>query len=362
MQINLQMTDCKPALSDSENRNRLGWVDNAKAIGIILIVFGHTIGFGDFAHNFIYSFHIPLFFFLSGYLVKVQYLDESFFKHLKRNITGIIVPYAAFWFISYLLWIPTRALRNPIYNHIELSILDPVVGLFYGAYPKLYINEVLWFFPCLFIVRLIFFATWRIRRPLGIVASIAGLAVLSGIGHGLLDVRLPWNAELAMIALVFYGGGFGAARITTLKNAKSIPIPIRVGAIGLLTGFLCIIVALNGSVNMNRMTFGNWPLFYMGAACGIMLILLVSQLLENSVIARWLSENTIIIFPIHKIAFNVFTGIGVVIFKLSPAFKDTIFFSLVFTAGALVATVPFAFMVHRYLPWMAGRRSISLMQ
>lgn len=54
------------------------WVDYAKAIGIILVVYGHVIrgiynsdipldiGFYETSNNIVYSFHMPLFFFLAG--------------------------------------------------------------------------------------------------------------------------------------------------------------------------------------------------------------------------------------------------------------------------------------------------------
>ena len=57
------------------NTKRLDWIDIAKGIGIILVVLGHTLvpqvretGFAGFLWIFIYNFHMPLFFFLSGYL------------------------------------------------------------------------------------------------------------------------------------------------------------------------------------------------------------------------------------------------------------------------------------------------------
>ena len=57
---------------------RLDWVDYAKGIGIILVVYGHVLigiynskidiphSFYDYCQKFIYSFHMPLFFFLAG--------------------------------------------------------------------------------------------------------------------------------------------------------------------------------------------------------------------------------------------------------------------------------------------------------
>ena len=43
--------------------------DIMKGIGIILMLVGHLPGIG-MMHQFIYSFHMPMFIFLSGYLAK----------------------------------------------------------------------------------------------------------------------------------------------------------------------------------------------------------------------------------------------------------------------------------------------------
>ena len=46
---------------------RLGWIDRSKGIGIFLVILGHA-SLPYEVSKFIFSFHIPLFFFLSGYL------------------------------------------------------------------------------------------------------------------------------------------------------------------------------------------------------------------------------------------------------------------------------------------------------
>lgn len=63
----------------------------AKGIGIILMVIGHS-GCPLYLHRFIYLFHMPLFFFVSGYLFKDRYL-ESKTLFLKRKLKGLYWPF-----------------------------------------------------------------------------------------------------------------------------------------------------------------------------------------------------------------------------------------------------------------------------
>ena len=54
------------------------WIDISKGIAVVLVVLGHFWYRSDLSllNQIIYSFHVPLFFILSGYLI--NYKEESF--------------------------------------------------------------------------------------------------------------------------------------------------------------------------------------------------------------------------------------------------------------------------------------------
>lgn len=64
---------------------RVEWVDVAKGIGIILVVLGHNQS-PDYIIKFIYSFHMPLFFFLSGYLTNPSKYQRTMERHGDRSL------------------------------------------------------------------------------------------------------------------------------------------------------------------------------------------------------------------------------------------------------------------------------------
>lgn len=89
-------------------QERNAWVDYAKAIGIILVVYGH-VARGVFnaglpmeedsyllVDSIIYSFHMPLFFFLSG----LFFYDSL----MKRGTTGLIVNKVDTVVYPFILW------------------------------------------------------------------------------------------------------------------------------------------------------------------------------------------------------------------------------------------------------------------
>lgn len=88
----------------SEN-DRLKWVDYAKAIGISLVVYGHVarglVNAGimpdspsyQYIDSVIYTFHMPLFFFLSGLFLKSSFESKGFGRALGSKVDAIIYPY-----------------------------------------------------------------------------------------------------------------------------------------------------------------------------------------------------------------------------------------------------------------------------
>jgi fucose 4-O-acetylase-like acetyltransferase len=85
-------------------RSRELWVDYAKAIGIVLVVYGHVVrgvcqsfssmspGY-QLADSVIYSFHMPLFFFLSGIFFVASIKKHGHKKMLLSKIDTILYPY-----------------------------------------------------------------------------------------------------------------------------------------------------------------------------------------------------------------------------------------------------------------------------
>lgn len=89
--------------------NRCKWIDNARGVAIIFVVLGHVITNGmtagfldkDFfsvVEKMIYSFHMPLFFYCSGFLLNPrnnENVDGVVCYYIKR-IIGLLIPYIFF--------------------------------------------------------------------------------------------------------------------------------------------------------------------------------------------------------------------------------------------------------------------------
>ena len=74
-------------------KSRMDYIDIYRAFGIILMVMGH-IGFGGKFDKFIHAFHMPMFFFISGFFYKEKCLDIK--KYAVDKAKKLLTPYFVF--------------------------------------------------------------------------------------------------------------------------------------------------------------------------------------------------------------------------------------------------------------------------
>jgi len=158
--------------------NRLNWIDWAKTIAITLVVLGHIPQErGSFLVSYIVQFHMPLFFFISGYLTK----KESFCKKtLKKYINSLIIPYFIYNAIFYPFWFVRYLYENT--NIVILECVKPIIGVFLFQNTTPYstpLYGVTWFLIALFTMKIIFAACSNLKYRnyiflfLSIICSIA---------------------------------------------------------------------------------------------------------------------------------------------------------------------------------------------
>lgn len=91
------------AISTVKSEQRNSSVDNLKGLLIVLVVLGHT--YNPYFKDFVYLFHVGVFFILSGYCFSHRYTDS--FAGLKelfvKRIKSLWIPYVAYNFIFLLL-------------------------------------------------------------------------------------------------------------------------------------------------------------------------------------------------------------------------------------------------------------------
>lgn len=83
-------------------KRRNPMISIAKAIGIILMVVGHVYNKESWGVHYIYMFHMPLFFVLSGYFFKYPLSKNDVLAFVKKKVAGLYIPYLL-WTIFFIL-------------------------------------------------------------------------------------------------------------------------------------------------------------------------------------------------------------------------------------------------------------------
>lgn len=110
-------------------KRRIEELDILKGIGIVLMVLDHCIAWGEgvFIHSLIQSFHMPLFFFASGFLLKKRSVKET----MKSKTKSVLLPhfyFATFYACVFILFflLGKRGGRNAKKCRISLFFFNEI--------------------------------------------------------------------------------------------------------------------------------------------------------------------------------------------------------------------------------------------
>lgn len=222
-------------------KTREKWIDILKGVLIILVVLGHsaTGPFYDLDKpiDYIYLFHMPAFFMISGYLFK--YKDDHLRVDIIKKAKRLILPYIAYISVINLPIILIKFIKNKEILETIKSLLKLVYG---GKYIGGY-SGALWFLTCLFFVEIIFIILLKFLKTKYVILFIIILNILAHIQAIYLNnLYLPLAIDIALLCISFFAFGFYCKKI--ISNKKTIFISI-------LICFIFIILKL-----LNKTSYG----------------------------------------------------------------------------------------------------------
>jgi len=175
------------------NKKRLTYLDVAKFIGIFLVAYCHIKEVGEDI-PFIYSFHLALFFIISGMTLRIDE-NENYGSFLTRKLKSYIIPLICMDFLIILIFI-CFAFKEGYGNTITWKwFMDQFV---LGINQKRYFS--LWFVPALFIsVNLCYFFFKASKGKIWIACILASIQLTFAIVFNFYTPQwLIWNIDVAM--------------------------------------------------------------------------------------------------------------------------------------------------------------------
>lgn len=277
-------------------KNRVKIVDFAKGIGVVLMIIGHMGAIiPDSLHSWIYLFHMPLFFFLSGIFAKTYNTKKNLVSGLKHKMKRLLLPYYFYVFLFY--------------------VVDLLIG--YRVYSKGdYINTFLgtdsfgflWFIFALFFVEICFDLLYMLVENVTVqIIIIACLAILANI--------LCYVDKFERIGSIFFSIGFYyigycvKERVISfsrnnfeLKYWKDLVILLFITTVGVV-----ISTYFSGnsrlSLDLHKNQEIDIVLTYVFALAGIGVTLIIAKLFENTIVERiiaFIGMNSLIIYPLFS--------------------------------------------------------------
>ena len=262
---------------------RIEYIDIARGIGILLVVLGHN-DFGyisPFGYKLIYSFHMPLFFFLSGYFLNTA---VPFIEFFKKRFNSLLKPYFFTIFLIYFFYVS--------FNNMSFATaIRRIVKSLYGA--GHYIDWVqLWFLPHLFVASLyafLFFAIlgrWN-NRYIRWAALVVTLGVssfflkdfypfpLSLLGKQYELFGLPFSLDLVLLSGFFFILGSEVRQVTSEKTFENIYL-----LIGSAVVLLSLVYFFEARNDFNTRTYESYLINTIESIAGILFVLALSRQLE----------------------------------------------------------------------------------
>ena len=255
-------------------------IDIAKGIGISLVVLGHMndyFGAGiPGAYKFIYLFHVPLFFFLSGLFFKEK---ERFGDCLKKKFFRLYVPYLLANIFFFAVEMTRARLMGSAYDG-NISWGDLIYAAF-GLWPVLsMLSRPTWFILILFRAFLIYKLLQLVFK--GNKYLMLAICVLAGVFSAIFPIE-KFMIGQTLAALPFFSLGH-VISAELLDNQKLFSTQNCL-FIGLVSAGATYLISRYQMTNIAVNVYGNVPLYFAGAFFGIVITLCFSKLLEKCTIA-----------------------------------------------------------------------------
>lgn len=306
------------------NKNKNNFISTAKGIGIVLMVSGHC-GVPWDIDKFIYQFHMPLFFFCSGYFIKTIEDCHSLLSVYKKRINGL--------YLKFVLWsILFLSLHNIF---IYLNIYNDAI-LKWAEYPysvQRFINKAVritftmngheqlvrsfWFFKQLFLASIFVSTLLYIINKLtnykhNHLFVFMGLFLFTIISK-YYNWAIPaiWDISLVFMSSTFYLSGYIFKRYHILGKFNNTTCSI------VLFTILIIGVYVLPWTNMLEYSTITVIPFFAVAFSGTILTLTIAQKIEKyktKHIFYYLGQNTMVIFALHMLCFKIGNLLKIIIY------------------------------------------------
>ncbi len=323
-------------------KQRLDYIDAAKGIGMLAVILGH-MGI-DKLNIFLFSFHMPLFFILSGLFFRIK--DNRIYT--SKRAKQLLVPYIFTCVCIIILAVLRVSISQVLYGgglleSISRSVIKwSVAGLlgsgsridYFGINFDFFIGAI-WFLLALFWAGLI--VNFLLKYKYGSILII----ILGGIG--LVSARfiwLPFSIQPATVGAVFILIGYELRdKLLYLKNSRVVIVCFCFWLVYLI---LCYLT--DTQLSIASAIFPWWIIDFIGATAATICIVWISDMIcrittitKNFLV--WFGRNSLIVLCFHLMELNLFPWGGVKSFIHSLGVPSPLILIIIYIAKIIFVCI-----------------------
>ncbi len=345
---------------------RIAWVDAARGVAIISVFFGHylqdaslrdTVALEDDL-RFLYSFHVPFFFLLSGCLA---HREQNLLSQVRVLALRRLLP-VAFFGVGFALLDVLRQLRH---GHVGAGWAEGALGEYLIGRPIL--DWATWFLVCLFVCEIFAYVLLPyLRRPaLRVLAGLAAIVAGAAFGN---HSNVPkeglayyvgefWFFSEAIVALGFYL--IGNAAWPWLREHMGSALTAGLTAVG---GFLVVLLTfrlnLPGGqplvVMLAARTHGIVGWFLITALAGSFALMGLGSVLSRINLISVIGRNTIPLLGLNGLFFGLLNQLVVRHVHTPTTHAGVLAAGLVMAGASLVICLPLVAGMRLLVPQLIG--------
>lgn len=315
---------------------RIENIDICRGILISLVVIGHIIP----NKTWIYSFHVPAFFLLSGLLINEdKYRVTSIISFLKKKTLSLIIPYLFFEFLGMLEYLIISGFSI---NNLVVAVINTL---------SIHCNTGAdWFLPTLFLAELLYFLFIKSKLFSNIILRVSIVLALLIIVFSIpIVVRINYIIVDVLRVLL----AFAFLNVGKLLSQFIVHISKRINILCVFVSFIIniIICLFNGKVEMWDCEFGNLVLYLLGAVSGFIFVFCISKTISINFISKIGINSIIIIMGTHQLILGVFDTLN-----LSVYFPLPYLFYIFEILIVIIFEVFIILLVNKYLWFLVGKK------
>ena len=317
-----------------ESQKRLQWLDILKFFGISAVILGHIYTFQPVL-DWLYTFHVPLFFITGGIVFRPKKITDD----IRARAFKILVPYLLFGVVIATYY----AFLERQFREVDMSLTDCLLGLLIGDMEHLAFHSHLWFLPCYFLTSVVYNLLYRLVKPLACRLVCAATA----LAYVLLPIpSLPWGAD----RMLGFLGLFALGELTTekcfAKKLEKLPAAVKITSAAVLTAV---------SITLSCLRLITGIMWIVCAVVGTAGFALLSMALEKARLPAAAGRMTIVILCIHGPVYRILIKlVSLVSGVSSDDLRGNILAALAFTAVTLAICCGIYIILSKILPWSVG--------